>query len=267
MIREPVVAGQFYPADPVKLKKDLNKLVVSDSEKMDVFGVVCPHAGYIYSGRVAGSVFSKINVPDTVVILAPNHTGYGTDFSIWPEGSWNTPLGETSIDGDLTDRIVSDCDLVEEDYDAHMHEHSAEVILPFLQYCNPNVKIVVIVVRSRSLDGLKKVGKSISSIVKNFCPETLVVASSDMTHQEPEKSANMKDKIAIDEIVKMDEDGLYREVNSLGITMCGVNPTVSMLVCSKDRGASSASLIKYETSGKTSGDYDHVVGYAGIVVK
>jgi len=266
MIRNPLVAGQFYQRDPERLKTQLEELVETGCEKSNVLGVVCPHAGYIYSGRVAVSLFSLINIPDTVIILAPNHTGYGPDFSIWPDDSWMTPLGNVKIDEDLTDKLLSDCKLIAGDYDAHIQEHSAEVIIPFLQYFNPDIKIVVMVIRSRSLKDLKLVGRSVSNIIKEHCPGALVVASSDMTHQESEKSANEKDKIAIDEIIKLDEEGLFNKVNSLGITMCGVYPAVSMLVCSKERGASSASLVKYETSGKTTGDYNHVVGYAGVIV-
>lgn len=267
MIRQPAVAGQFYPGNLNELTKELDGYVEMGHDKINAFGALCPHAGYIYSGRVAGSVFAQINVPDTVVILAPNHTGYGPEFSIWPEGSWRTPLGDVRIDEDLVDKLVCDSDLLIKDYDAHKYEHAAEVILPFLQYKNPKIKVVVIVIMSRSLNKLKKLGKSISGVIKDFRPDTLMVASSDMTHQESKVSANKKDKIAINEIIKLDEDGLFNKVDENDISMCGVCPAVSMLVFSKELGASSACLTKYETSGETTGDYNNVVGYAGIIVK
>ena len=267
MIRKPVVAGQFYPDDAKELKSQLNDLIEKDCEKGDVLGVVSPHAGYIYSGRVAGSLFSRINVPETVVILTPNHTGLGAPYSIWPDGYWETPLGKVKVDEDLVNELAASCRLLTMDYDAHISEHSGEVILPFLQYINPAIKIVVIVIWSAYLNELKELGESIAKVLGNSWPNALVVASSDMTHMESEESANLKDKTAIKEIIALNEDGLYKKVKDMHITMCGVYPTISMLACSKKRGAVSSHLVKYETSGKTSGDYSSVVGYAGVIVK
>lgn len=267
MIRKPVVAGQFYPCDAKELKSQLNDLIKKDCEKSDVLGVVSPHAGYIYSGRVAGSLFSHINVPETVVILTPNHTGLGASYSIWPDGYWETPLGNTQVDEALVNELTASCHLLTRDYDAHIREHSGEVILPFLQHINPAIKIVVIVIGSANLKELKELGESIAKVLGNSRPNALVVASSDMTHMESEKSANLKDKMAIKEIAALNEDGLYKKVKDMHITMCGVYPTISMLACSKKRGAGSSHLVKYETSGKTSGDYSSVVGYAGVIVR
>ncbi len=267
MIRKPVVAGQFYPDDVNELKKQLESFIDAEAKKSNALGIVSPHAGYMYSGRVAGSAFSQVNVPDTVIILAPNHTGYGTPYSIWPDGTWQTPLGNVTVDNELVNLLTSECNLLSKDYEAHQFEHSAEVIIPFLQHLNPKIKIAVIVVMSRNINELKELGKSLSTVIKNYAPNALVVASSDMTHQESQESANRKDKIAIEEIIKLDEKGLYDKVEEMDISMCGIYPTVSMLVCSKERGASTARLTRYETSGETTGDYDHVVGYAGVIVK
>ncbi|MDR4498490.1 MAG: AmmeMemoRadiSam system protein B [Candidatus Scalindua sp.] len=188
-------------------------------------------------------------------------------YSIWPEGCWSTPLGVADTDDELVREIVASCVLIREDKEAHVREHSAEVIVPFLQYINPMVKIAVIVIRSATYDDLKIIGKSIGTVLKKTRPNTLVVASSDMTHYETQISANKKDMLAITEIVALREKGLYRIVHDLNISMCGINPVVSMLVCSKERMAKKAELIRYETSGVVSGDYDHVVGYAGIIVE
>jgi AmmeMemoRadiSam system protein B len=267
MYRSPIASGSFYPGNKEELKSVLKTLMGDCPERQKALGVVSPHAGYLYSGRVMGSVFSRIEVPDTVVILAPNHTGRGTPFSVWPEGFWRTPLGDTSIDEELVNEILNRCELLEKDTDAHQNEHSAEVILPFLQYSNPQVKIVVIVVRSGNFEDLSTVGKSIADVLKKTKPGTLVVASSDMTHYESQQSAEKKDKSAIAEIVALKEEGLYRVVRELDISMCGVSPVISMMVCSKERDASKAELIKYETSGEASGDYKQVVGYAGIIVE
>jgi MEMO1 family protein len=267
MIRSPVVAGSFYPGSKKELIAALRTLVEEKPGKKKVLGAISPHAGYVYSGRVMGSVFSRIKIPDTVIILAPNHTGYGRPYSLWPEGCWKTPLGETFIDEELVSEILNACDLLEKDKEAHVREHAAEVILPFLQYINPQVRIVVIVIKTSNLEDLEIIGKSIGQVLEKVKTSTLVVASSDMTHYESQLSANKKDKSAIAEIEALREEELYNIVRSLDITMCGICPVVSMIVCSKERGATKAELIKYETSGDITGDYEQVVGYAGMIVK
>ncbi len=267
MYRSPIASGSFYPGNKEELESVLKTLMEDCPERQKALGVISPHAGYVYSGRVMGSVFSRIEVPDTVVILAPNHTGRGTPFSVWPEGVWRTPLGDTSIDEGLVNGILDKCELLVKDKSAHQNEHSAEVILPFLQYINPQVKIVVIVIRSGNFDDLSAVGKSIGDVIKKTEPGTLVVASSDMTHYESQQSADKKDKSAIAEIIALREKGLYKVVRELDVSMCGVSPVISMMVCSKERDAAKAELIKYETSGEASGDYKQVVGYAGIIVE
>ncbi len=267
MVRSPVVSGSFYPGSKNELIDTLKTLVGEKLERQKVLGAISPHAGYVYSGRVMGSVFSRIEVPDTVVILAPNHTGYGGPYSLWPEGSWKTPLGETSTDEELVSEILNSCDLLEKDKEAHVREHAAEVILPFLQYINPQVKIVVIVIKTSNLEDLEIIGKSIGQVLRKTRTSALVVASSDMTHYESQLSADKKDKSAIAEIVALREEGLYNVVRESNITMCGVCPVISMIVCSKERGATKAELIRYATSGDVSGDYEQVVGYAGMIIK
>ena len=267
MYRSPIASGSFYPGNKEELESVLKTLMESCPERQKALGVISPHAGYVYSGRVMGSVFSRIEIPGTVIILAPNHTGRGKPFSVWPEGFWRTPLGDTPIDEELVNEILNTCELVEKDNAAHKNEHSAEVILPFLQYKNPQVKIVVIVVRSGNFEDLRMIGKTIGDILKKTKPDTLVVASSDMTHYESQQSADKKDKSVIAEIVALREEGLYRVVRELDVSMCGVSPVISMMVCAKERDATKAELIKYETSGNTTGDYKQVVGYAGIIVE
>ncbi|ODS32239.1 MAG: hypothetical protein SCARUB_02633 [Candidatus Scalindua rubra] len=267
MVRLPIASGSFYPGSREELMDGLKALMVEKSEKQKALGAISPHAGYVYSGRVTGSVFSKINVPDTVVILAPNHTGYGAPYSVWPEGCWRTPLCETSVDEELVGEFLNSCELLEKDKEAHVREHSAEVILPFLQYSNPQVKIVVIVIRSNDFEELRVVGKSIGDVLKKTRFGALVVASTDMTHYESQQSANKKDRSAIAEIIALKEEGLYNVVEELNITMCGVYPVISMIVCSKERSATKADLVRYETSGDVTGDYDNVVGYAGVIIE
>ncbi len=267
MIRQPVVAGTFYPSDAVTLRAQIEGFVDKGCKKEKALGIVAPHAGYMYSGKVAGAVYSHSIIPETALILAPNHSGYGPPCSIWPDGSWRTPLGDVPIDVELVQELVSECDLLEKDKDAHKAEHAAEVMVPFLQYFNPRIKLAVIVISSGNLNELKTIGTSISSALRRLRPDALVVASSDMTHYESQQSANKKDKMAIDEILALNEDGLYGKVLGMNISMCGIFPAISMLVCSKGRGAKAGELVLYKTSGDTTGDYDQVVGYAGIIIR
>ncbi|MFQ5962725.1 MAG: AmmeMemoRadiSam system protein B [Candidatus Scalinduaceae bacterium] len=267
MIRPPVVSGSFYPGSKKDLLGALKTLIDDKIEKQKVLGAISPHAGYMYSGKVMGSVFSRIEIPDTVIILAPNHTGYGSPYSIWPEGCWETPLGETFMDQELITKILNSCELLEKDEEAHIREHSVEVLLPFLQYINPQVKIVVIVIKSSNFDDLKIIGKSIGVILRKIRTDSLVIASSDMTHYESQQSANKKDKSAIAEIIALREEELYNVVQKSNITMCGICPVISMIVCSKERGAKKAELTRYTTSGDITGDYEQVVGYAGMIVE
>ena len=267
MIRKPAVSGSFYSGDATQLKGDIEGFVVKDCTKQSVLGIISPHAGYMYSGRVAGNLYSKVNIPDTVIILSPNHTGYGVPYSIWPGGKWRTPLGDVEVDEEVVNELVYLCDLIEKDQEAHVYEHAAEVQIPFIQYFNPLVKIVVMVISARNIGDLKTIGKSTSQVIQKLRPDALVVASSDMTHHESQTSVNRKDKIAINEVLSLNEDSLYRKVHDMHITMCGIYPAVTMLVCSKERGATKAELVRYETSGDVTGDYDHVVGYAGILIK
>lgn len=266
MIRRPAVAGSFYSGDASQLRGDIEDYVINDCKKHPALGIVSPHAGYIYSGLVAGNLYSRIKIPDTVVILAPNHTGCGVAYSIWPGGVWRTPLGDVEVDEKVVDELAHVCPLVEKDQEAHLDEHAAEVQIPFIQYFNPNVKIVVIVISAGNIADLKNIGSGLSQVLQKLRPDALVVASSDMTHYESQASASRKDKIAINEILSLDEDALYRKVSDMNITMCGIYPTIAMLVCSKERGAKKAELVRYQTSGDVSGDYDKVVGYAGIMV-
>ena len=203
MIRQPAVAGSFYSGDAIQLKSDIEGFVVKDCKKQPALGIVSPHAGYIYSGRVAGNLYSKIKIPDTVVILAPNHTGYGVPYSVWPGGLWRTPLGDVAVDEEVVDELAHNCSLVEKDKEAHLYEHAAEVQIPFIQYFNPHIKIVVMVISSGNIADLKNIGKSLSQVLQKLRPDALVVASSDMTHHESQTSVNRKDEIAINEVLAL----------------------------------------------------------------
>ncbi|MFH1868712.1 MAG: AmmeMemoRadiSam system protein B [Candidatus Omnitrophota bacterium] len=267
MIRNPAVAGQFYPASPKALKDLIGSFVDKAAKRQRAIGIISPHAGYIYSGAVAGALFSCVEIPDTIVILGPNHTGAGSRFSIYSQGSWRTPLGEVKIDSSLAKDIQSRCSLIKADTAAHTYEHSLEVQLPFIQYFRKEFKIVPVVLNHADNDTYKEIAEAIASAIRDSEKEVLIVASSDMTHYEKYDRAKEKDKIAIDAILNLDETLLLKKVSEYNISMCGVVPSVIMLTAAKSLGAKMARLIRYQTSGDVSGDYSAVVGYASIVIE
>lgn len=267
MIRNPVVAGQFYPESAPELKAMIASMVEEDAAKEEVVGLVSPHAGYIYSGPVAGAVISRIKFKDTFVIMGPNHTGMGKPLSIMTEGRWNTPLGGVAIDSELAKKILSNSAHLEEDDKAHIYEHSIEVQLPFLQYFKPDFKLVPIVFGQPGSAVYKEIGREIAEAVKELDREVVIIASSDMSHYEPQASAQEKDRQAIEAMLDLNEDELLKRVAEFNITMCGYAPAVSLIAAAKELGASGAELVKYQTSGDVSGDYSSVVGYAGIIIK
>jgi AmmeMemoRadiSam system protein B/AmmeMemoRadiSam system protein A len=267
MIRPPVVAGQFYPASPRQLKAMIKGMIDEKAEKEEVIGLVSPHAGYEYSGPVAGALVSRIKFKDTFIIMGPNHTGRGKAFSIMTEGVWQTPLGDVEIDSELAKRILGFSRYLKEDQVAHLDEHSIEVQLPFLQYFKPDVKFVPIVFSFGTGDIYQEIGREIARATKELKREVVIMASSDMTHYESQESAQWKDAQAIEAIVELNEEKLLQRVQTLNITMCGYAPAVSLISAAKELGATRAELVKYQTSGDTTGDYSSVVGYAGIVLK
>lgn len=267
MIRKPFVAGQFYPQTEASLRKMLSGLVDPDSEKQDAVGVIMPHAGYVYSGGVAGLTISKVDLKKTVIILGTNHTGSGERFSIMTSGSWATPLGEVKIDSEIAGSILKEGVLIKEDMLAHLQEHSIEVEIPFLQYLKDDIKIVPIsVAPDAKLAECLELGKDIANGFKKIGRSGLFMASTDMTHYESEESAKGKDRLAIDAIVDMDEEKLFNTVKDNDLSMCGLPAACVLITACKYLGAKKAGLVKYQTSGDTSGDYSSVVGYAGMII-
>jgi MEMO1 family protein len=266
--RIPAVAGKFYPSSPDELKKLIAKFTPKDIVKKDAIACILPHAGYIYSGRVAVETVAEVNLKETIILLGPNHTGYGADFSIDASGEWQTPLGNIKVDSRLAQAIIKNCDFLTEDQLAHEYEHSLEVELPILQCFRDNFEIVPIAILSDDPQMLKKLGNGIAQAIKDSGAEKSVtlIASSDMTHYEPQAAAEKKDKTAIEAILGLDEDKLLRKIADLKITMCGWAPAMATITAAKLLGAKNAQLVKYQTSGDTTGDKTSVVGYAGITI-
>ncbi|MCX5713618.1 MAG: AmmeMemoRadiSam system protein B [Candidatus Omnitrophica bacterium] len=267
-VREPAVSGQFYPSSVVQLRRQITSFLSQDKEKTKVIGCMLPHAGYVYSGRVAVETLSAVEIKEKIVLLGPNHTGMGEPFSIMTSGVWQTPLGGVKIASDLAKQILANSKLLQEDDLAHMHEHSLEVELPILQYFKSGIKIVPIAFLSDDTASLKQVGADIASVINLSSQKdsVMLVASSDMTHYEPLSVAEKKDAAAIEAILELNEEKLMQVIARFNISMCGYAPVVVMLAASKLLGATKARLIKYETSAAASGDATSVVGYAGIIV-
>ncbi len=266
-VRTPAVAGQFYPGNPEQLEVQVRSYLVETGEQEDVIGAVMPHAGYIYSGAVAGETASHLNVTDRVIVLGPNHTGWGSAVSVYPSGAWHLPFGDIPVDESLASRIIKGIDLAQADDMAHMREHSIEVQLPFLHYRKGGAfRFVPVTLSMMNRENCRRLGEGLAEVITASGGEILIVASSDMTHYESHESASDKDSKAIERILALDPDGLLDTVASRDISMCGVIPTTVMLHAAKTLGAKGARLIRYTTSGETSGDYNQVVGYAGVVV-
>ena len=266
MDRKAVVAGHFYAREKDALLEMLKQLIPLNAAKKSVLGVVLPHAGFSYSGGVVGKTIASIQVPDKIIILGPNHTGQGQPYSLVSSGVWNTPLGEIEIDADLAGKLLAASSLLIEDETAHIYEHSIEVILPFIQFINPRAKIIPVVISDFKNEGFKKVGEDIAKVISESSNDVLIIASTDFTHYEPQPEAEKKDAAVIEAIVGLNPDKMLEIVQEQKISMCGFGPVSVMLNACKLLQAKNGKLIQYQTSGDISGDYDSVVGYAGIVI-
>jgi AmmeMemoRadiSam system protein B len=274
-LRTPAVAGRFYPDSAEQLRRDLRKYTEpgeGSGGRISAIGCVAPHAGYIYSGPVAGAVYSQLEISERCVILCPNHTGRGRPLAVMAGTAWQTPLGNVEPDAVLAARLLERFPLLQEDSAAHRSEHAIEVQLPFLQTLRPNLKIVPIVIGTRDFGVLHELGEALADVIAGLQGESekegiLIVASSDLNHYESDAVTRVKDGKAIDRVLAMDARGLWDVVMNEHISMCGFGPTVAMLTAAKLLGATAATLVRYETSGEVSGDYESVVGYAGIVVE
>jgi len=266
-LREPAVAGHFYPSDPVQLRKDVISYLSPKTEAIHAIACIAPHAGYVYSGAIAGAVFARIEVPERCIILCPNHTGRGHPLSIMKTGGWRTPLGVVPIDDQLANTLAGIFPGLIEDSTAHLFEHAIEVELPFLQVERPDVRFIPIAIGTGQLMLLEHLGHAIAKAIQEAPGPVLIVASSDMNHYENDATTRVKDRKAIDRILALNPRGLHETVINESISMCGFGPTVAMLTAARQLGAKKAELIQYATSGDVFGERDRVVGYAGIVIE
>jgi len=279
-IRRPRVAGSFYEGNAESLKAQIKNCFlqefgpkkhpkVNENGLREILGLVCPHAGYMFSGAVAANAYYELasdGKPDTVVILGPNHTGYGSALSLMNEGFWRTPLGDVEIDAETANRIVQETRLVDVDELAHRFEHSIEVQLPFLQYLyGSGFKFVPICFQMQDLSSAVEVGKALVEVLAS--KNAVVIASSDMTHYEPQANAAAKDMAALKAVEAMDEKRFYSIIETRNVTACGYGPIATVITAAKGLGAKEAKLLCYKSSGDVTGDYSSVVGYAAVSFK
>ncbi|MFY9527802.1 MAG: AmmeMemoRadiSam system protein B [Candidatus Acidiferrales bacterium] len=267
MIRPPAVAGRFYPSDPRELSRQVDAYTNDGAEKTSAIGCVVPHAGYMYSGHVAGAVYRVLQLPRRILLLGPRHFPRGEALAILSEGAWNTPLGDAKIDAELAAELARAFPRLREDEVAHSVEHSLEVQIPFLQRLAGSFSFVPIVLGIDRYPMLEELGRAVAHVVAAQKEPVLLVASSDMNHYESDEITRIKDRQAIDQILALDPRGLYDTVRAKAISMCGYAPTVVMLTAARALGATSAELVRYATSGDITGDRDEVVGYAGLIIR
>jgi AmmeMemoRadiSam system protein B len=264
-VREPAVAGSFYPADARAVQADLDRLMPPGAAA-PTKAVVVPHAGWMYSGAVAGETYAEVAVPRLAVLLGPNHTGRGAAGAVACAGSWRYPGGSVPIASDLAAAVLAATDVLQEDMAAHRAEHAIEVQVPFLHRRQPALEIVPVTLGRADPAFCRAVGEAVGHVVAGWPEPVLVVDSTDLNHYESQAVSEAKDRLAIDAILALDADGLRRVVGQHAISMCGIAPTQALLRAAPALGIRRARLVRYRTSGDVSGDYDRVVGYAGLVL-
>ncbi|KAF0182539.1 MAG: hypothetical protein FD164_1102 [Nitrospirae bacterium] len=266
MKRRPVVAGQFYSSSQLGLKRQVQQFLDPAAGRERALGIVSPHAGFMYSGAVAGAVYSSIAAPKTFVLLGPNHTGMGAPVALYAEGEWEIPTATFSVDGAFAQLLLAQSRLIQPDTEAHAREHSLEVQLPFIDATAKDAAIVPIAVMHASLEACKAVGEAIAAAIRQTPYEVTMVASTDMSHYVSDKTARRLDSLALQHVLALDPEGLYKTVHEQRISMCGVYPATIMLFAAKALGAQRVRQVRYATSGEVSGDFEQVVGYAGLII-
>jgi hypothetical protein len=269
MIRPPAVAGRFYPDDPSRLRSEVDSFLVRSNQEKKIRAIACiaPHAGYVYSGSVAGEVYRRMEIPRRVILIGPRHYPHGAALAINTDGAWRTPLGMAPVDHLLAEKIVRAFPELREDDVAHSTEHSLEVQLPFLQQLVPSFAFVPIVIGPAQWGTLDRLGRAVASVISAEGESVLLIASSDMNHYESVAVTRVKDRKAIDQILALDPHKLFDTVREEQISMCGYAAAVAVMVAAKELGATRAELIRYATSGEVNGDMQEVVGYAGMVLE
>ena len=274
-IRTPAVAGMFYPGETKELEKTIHdcflhsfgpgKIPPADNKKK-IYGIICPHAGYVYSGPVAcNSIYAVSGKSiELFIIVGPNHWGIGCNIATMKDANWETPLGTIEVDSDSASELTNKSKIIELDYFSHTKEHSLEVQIPMLQFVFKNkFKILPIVLINQSLQAAKEIGIAIANISKNT--NSMIIGSSDFTHYEKNEFAHEQDKALIEPILKLDVEKFYHVLNEKKVTACGYGAIATTMIACKELGATKGELLKYATSGDVTGDKSSVVGYGSII--
>jgi AmmeMemoRadiSam system protein B len=276
--RPPACAGSFYEASAKGLHQQIQSLLEPPASALSAIALVCPHAGLMYSGKVAGAVYSRVLLPRTAILVGPNHTGYGPPLSVYAKGEWAIPGGTLHVAEDLAHALLVACADAVSDHFAHEYEHCLEVQIPFLLTRRPDIRILPIVVGVRDLGSCLTLGQALAAVIKSCEEPPILIASTDMTHCGPgfgqspppgltaDAFARVQYRVALDALGTLDEHEFHRTIETQDITMCGYAPTTAVLHAARSLGARNADLIRYATSADSSGDVTRVVGYAGIVI-
>lgn len=265
MQRKALYAGSWYPTK----KNEIRTYITAGAQQQKAIAAVCPHAGWIYSGKVAGEVLSQVIPAELYIMIGPNHRGIGSPVAVYPSGSWETPLGSLPVEESVAEAIVvNSAGFARPDVIAHAEEHSLEVQAPFIKYLSPQAKIVPISLADYRPEVCRNLGAAVAKAVRSgaYAQSTLLLASTDMSHYIPAEQAKEVDSLAIDKIEHLDPAGLLKTVFENDISMCGSGPTAVALYAARELGATAARLVRYATSGDVTGDQDEVVAYAGLIV-
>jgi AmmeMemoRadiSam system protein B len=267
MLRLPAVSGRFYPSDPTELTALIRKYTTADRTVIPgrVKACLVPHAGYVYSGRVAGAVYARIAIPKKILFLGVRHYPRGENAAILSSGAWRTPLGDAAIDEALAEALREACPLLREDSVAHSSEHSLEVQIPFLQALQQGFTFVPVALGTVRFEYLVAIGEALGRVLAASTEQILLITTSDLNHYEDDATTRVKDRKAIERILALDAGGLYDTCRNEAISMCGLGPTVAMLTALQSMGSTQPELVRYATSGDVSGDFGGVVGYAGMI--
>lgn len=276
-VRLPSAAGLFYAGTPDELRAQIEECFVhrlgpglpsaEATAKNPLLGLVCPHAGYVYSGPVAAHGFSRLagHTPDVVVILGPNHHGLGASVAVSAVRAWRTPFGDVPVDDEVSRLVLSLFAEARPDNLAHSVEHSIEVQLPFLQYLyGSEFSLVAIAMADQSWATSHALGDAIGTALES--KTGLIIASSDLSHYETHRRAVEMDSLALEAVLALDPARAYRIVRQRAFSVCGLGPISAALCACQKAAATRAELLCYATSGDTSGDYSRVVGYASVAI-
>ena len=273
-IRTPAVAGMFYPSEKNELKESIHQCFLHSfgpgklpptEEKKKIYGVICPHAGYMYSGPIACHSFYSISSesPELFIIIGPNHWGVGCNVAAMKDCSWETPLGQVEVDSDAASELSKISNIVDLDFFSHTKEHSLEVQVPMLQEVYSKFKILPIILIDQEKNAAEEIGEAVATISKQ--KNSMIIGSSDFTHYEPNEFAHEQDKALIEPILDLDVDQFYKVLYEKNVTACGYGAIASTMIACKKLGATKGELLKYATSGDVTGDTSSVVGYGSII--